>query len=320
MPEVSGYDILGFGAVAVDEVIEVAAYPPPDTKTRAVSWIRRCGGNSAIALIAACRLGSVAAYGGWLGDDELSEFVRLQLRSNGVETGPSASVPGTRPLHSVVIVDSAARTRNVFFDLGAAGKGEASRRQIRAVDQLVPFARAVLIDTVRLVGMIRIARLARQAGVPVIADVEYLNNPNLPVLLRWVDHLILPLRAARELSGRSNPAEAARALWRPGHRCVAVTAGADGVWFLLDSAGTTVLHQPAFRVQAVDTTGCGDVFHGAYAHALAHQASIQDAIRFASAAAAAMAERDGTDHVPPMADQVEALLRAQPDVVASFAT
>jgi len=74
---------------------------------------------------------------------------------------------------------------------------------------------------------------------------------------------------------------------------VAVTCGAKGCYYVTSENPAAPRHQPAFKVQAVDTTGCGDVFHGAYAAALARGMSAPDRIRFAAAAAALKATQSG---------------------------
>ena len=68
------FDVLGLGAVAVDDLIYVEAYPPPDAKAQVIGRQRRCGGLTSIALVTAARLGARCAYAGALGNDELSEF------------------------------------------------------------------------------------------------------------------------------------------------------------------------------------------------------------------------------------------------------
>ena len=112
-------------------------------------------------------------------------------------------------------------------------------------------------------------RIARQAGVGVVADVE--RNPGGPFaeLLSAVDHLIVSQRFARELGGADEPAEAARRLWMPLRHAVVVTCGSAGCWYADATTGGEPRHFPAFAVDVVDTTGCGDVFHGVYAAGLA---------------------------------------------------
>ena len=116
--------------------------------------------------------------------------------------------------------------------------------------------------------MLRAAKIARCAGIPVVADLESDADPLFPALLAEIDHLILSRDFAARLTGCGEPAAATAALWTPQREVVAVTCGAAGCWYLSRENPGRPQHQPALAVEAVDTTGCGDVFHGAYAAAL----------------------------------------------------
>jgi sulfofructose kinase len=127
-------------------------------------------------------------------------------------------------------------------------------------------------------------------------------------LLALVDHLIVSLPFAEQLTGASGPREAVERLWGPDRALVAVTGGEHGCWYREAGAPTEVTHLPAFPVAVCDTTGCGDVFHGAYASALARGLGVAERMRFASAAAALKATRPGGQSGIPTRAQVEAFL------------
>jgi sugar/nucleoside kinase (ribokinase family) len=116
------------------------------------------------------------------------------------------------------------------------------------------------------------------------------------------DHLLVPRDFAVACTGWSTPAQAAEELHRRNPRaCTAVTCGAEGCNYL--QASEPVQHLPAPRVESLETTGCGDVFHGAYAAALAGGKGVLDCLRFASAAAAVFATRpSGWQNLPTAAD------------------
>src|SRR5205807_295501 len=115
--------------------------------------------------------------------------------------------------------------------------------------------------------------------------------PGFYELLDLVDHLIVSRAFACKLTGKQDAADAVERLWSPQRQVAIVTCGEQGCWFR--AAGGPVRHQPAFAVAAVDTTGCGDVFHGAYAALLAQGVALPERIRFATAAAALKAMRPG---------------------------
>jgi len=297
-------DVLGFGVVSIDEVLYVERQPPADGKTAVLDWFRRCGGLTGMALQAAARLGSVARYAGCLGDDELSLQALEMLAEAGVDVSTISRIPDARPYHAVVVVDTTNQTRTILFD----GRGSVGAHPSLPPAETIAQARVILVDGHGLEGMVRAIDIGRAAGAAILGDFESPSRDAIDRLLPLVDHLIVSAGTAHNVTGSGDPAAAVRLLWRPDRKCVAVTHGAAGVWYTHADAAGDVFHLPAYPVQAVDTTGCGDVFHGAYAHAIARDRSPESAIRFASAAAAAMAMRGGPDRLPPDRTTVESIL------------
>ncbi len=300
------FEILGLGCVAVDELIYVETFPVPDAKTPVLRTERQCGGLTATALVAGSRLGATCAYAGVLGTDELSAFAVERMRQEGIDLAHLRQRPEAGPVHSFIVVDSARQTRNIFFDASKPNGAAAAWPEAPVIQS----ARVLFVDTFGLEGMVRAARLARAAQIPVVADFERTTGPGFSDLLGLVDHLILSQSFAHTLTGQSDPQAAVELLWTKERKLVAVTCGAEGCWFLEE--GKPAQHQPAFKVQAVDTTGCGDVFHGAYAAALAWGMGVGDRIRIASAAAALKATQTGGQAGIPTWLAVETFLRAQP--------
>src|SRR5947209_15359530 len=104
------WDVLGLGCVAVDDLLYVPAYPPPECKVRVRRRERQGGGLTGTALVAAARLGARCAFAGVLGDDEDSRFVEDCFRRDGVDTSPIVRRPAARPIRSTVIVDESCHT------------------------------------------------------------------------------------------------------------------------------------------------------------------------------------------------------------------
>jgi sugar/nucleoside kinase (ribokinase family) len=297
-------DILGIGSVAVDDLLAVAAYPPADAKARVLRRERQCGGLTGTALVAAARSGARCGYAGVIGTDELSDEVARQFQRVGVDTSWINRNPAARVIYSVIVVDQQHQTRTIFYDLA----GAIGMNPLWPPAEVIQSARALYIDHLDAEMMLRAARIARAAGVAVIADFEYVSSPLFAELLELVDHLILPADFASQLSGRGDPREAVQALWSTGRELVAVTCGTNGAWWVGRDAPDQPRHQPAFPVQVVDTTGCGDVFHGAYAAAFARGLPAADRMRYAAAAAALKATKPGPQGGIPTRAEVEALL------------
>lgn len=295
------YDVLGLGAAAVDHLIYVPSYPPPNAKSYVLRSEHQCGGLTATALVAAARLGARCAYAGMLGRDEASRFVIATLQHEGVDLSHLVVTPDAGPIRSVIIVGMEGGTRNVFPEHPAQCGAHPNLPDAAVIRS----ARALFVDHLGVPGMIRAARIAREARIPVVSDVER-ELPGCDELLALVDHVIMSWEFASTLTGCNTPAEAVRALWTPTRSLVAVTSGAAGCDFSTD--GQIVHHQPAFRVHVVDTTGCGDVFHGAYCAALVRGDDAAARIRFASAAAALKAtQRGGQAGAPTLASVMQFL-------------
>ena len=166
------------------------------------------------------------------------------------------------------------------------------------------------MDFIGLPGMLRAAELARAAGIPVVADIEA-SEPQVARLMDLADHLILSWEFAAGLTYAATPDKAALALWQPGRQAVVITCGGQGAWTVAADDPGRAIHQPAFPVAVVDTNGCGDVFHGAYAAALVRGLPVAERVRFAAAAAGLKATRAGGQAGAPRLAEVEQFLKEQ---------
>jgi sugar/nucleoside kinase (ribokinase family) len=297
------FDVLGLGCTAVDDVLYIPSFPVEDGKVRVQRRVRRFGGLTGAALVAAARLGARCAYAGQFGLDELSQSVRANFIREGIDVSRALCLEEARVIHSTIVVAQDSGRRNIFYDCnGCVGAHPA----LPAPD-FIRAARVLLIDHYGLEGTLRAARLARADRIAVVADFEEDRVKGIQELMALVDHLVVPASFACRISHAATPEAAAAALWHRDRAAVVVTCGADGCWTVSSQTGGP-RHHPAFAVRASDTTGCGDVFHGAYAAALARGEALETRIRFASAAAALKA---GQQEIPHLAEVLE--LIAQTD-------
>ena len=297
------WDVLGMGCAAVDDALYVERFPAGDTKIPVRRRERRCGGLTAAALLTAARMGGSCAYAGTLGRDELSAFVIDKLDRAGVDVANVLSVDDTGPVHAVVVIGEQDHTRTIFH----YRTGQPGAHDSHPPPALIESARVLFVDTWGLAGQLRAARIAHNAGIPVVADFEHGEGPVFEELLALADHLIVSQNFALTWTGSDTVQEALQRLWTPQRAAVVVTAGEQGCW-LLDADG--LHHQPAFQVAVVDTNGCGDAFHGAWALALARGYALRECARIASAAAALKATQPGLTGVPPLAELHEFIARA----------
>jgi sugar/nucleoside kinase (ribokinase family) len=276
-------------------------YPSPDSKVAIQRTERRAGGLAGTALVAARRMGCTSAYAGTLGGDELSRFILDGLAAEGVDVSGRVRRDPAPPFHATILIETQGHTRTILLNAdNVVGASDTA-----PPEETIRGARALLVDHVGLPGMVRAARIARSAGVPVIADFERSEGSLFKELLSLADHLILPYDFAREISGAADGPGAARALWAPGRAAVVVTRSAEGCWYTTAEESGRVFHQPAFPVTEVDTNGCGDVFHGVYAAGLCDGMTAAERIRFASLVAALKATRAGGQKAIPMRAEAE---------------
>lgn len=300
------WDVLALGVTSVDDLLYVAEFPLADIKTHVLSSDRQCGGLSATALVAASRLGAHCAYAGSLGENALSQFVENTLIREGIDTNHIVRREDASPVHATIVVDTSTGTRNIFSDHKGFTGADASLPD----EAVICATRVLFVDHHGIDGMIRAAKIARKNSIPVVADIERLSAPRFSELIGLVDHLILSWDFASHLTGQDTPACAARALWTDQRAVVIITCGESGCW-ALSGEMSDPQHFPAFAVEVVDTTGCGDVFHGAYAGALAQEIGLEDRIRVASAAAALKAAQPGGQKGIPTREELEKFLSAQ---------
>ena len=297
------FDVLGLDCTAVDDVVCVPSFPAADQKVQVERSFRRSGGLTGAALVTAARLGARAAYAGRLGTDEHSRYIAEDFRREGVDVSRSPRSPKACTVRSTIIVGSTTGSRNIFYEV----KGLLGAHDSLPATQVIRASKVLFIDHYGMRGNLRATRIARSAGVGVVADFEDDAVPLFQEVLDKVDHLILSEGFALRITGESSTARAALALWRADRAAVIVTCGAKGCWCVSACSGQKARHYPAFHVRAADTTGCGDVFHGAYAASLARGDALPARIRFAAAAAALKA---ATTEIPRLR-AVNRFLRAE---------
>ncbi len=298
------FDVLGLGIVTVDDLLYAERYPEAESKVAVHQRLRQGGGLTGTALVAAARLGSRCAYAGVLDDGEMSSVIRGILTAEGIDLSFVHPRLKRKPIHSTIIVDEQTQSRTIFFEKDPAPYDGADWPDA----ELIRSARVLFLDHDHAERGIRAAGIARAAGIPIVADYERNEGPGFADLLALTDHPILSRDFATRLTGEADPVRALHAVWTEQRETAVVTCGDQGCWALDRTMNGTPQHLPAFRVTVVDTTGCGDVFHGAYASALARGLGLTERLTFAAAAAALKARVPGGQAGIPTRAQVEAFV------------
>lgn len=290
--------VLCVGIAAQDHVYGVESFPTTAEKHRAHSVEVVGGGIAANAAVAVARLGARSLLATRLGDDAIGDEIVATLEADGVDCSLARRFASLKSSRSAVLIDRAGE-RMVINYADPRTPDDPSWLP----DELPPGVGAVLGDTRWEAGALKMFGVARAAGAAAILDGD--RAPQDRALLSAATHLVFARQAAREMTGHDDPTLAITALPAPDEAIVAITDGKRGV---LLRRGGDVQRIPAFEIDAVDTLGAGDVFHGALAYALAARIDDLAAIRFASAAAAIKCTRFGGRSGAPTLKEVEAFL------------
>lgn len=291
--------IVTVGLSNLDHVFGVERFPPNASRTPAQDYIEQGGGPAATAAVAAARLGGKVALCALHGDDRGAEVLEAELRSHGVATHLIRRVEGARTWVSAVLVTPEGE-RWIF------PYRDPALLQARAWDPAgLDGADCVLTDVRHPVQTKPLLEEARRRGIPVVGD---FSNGDHWELAAYIDHLIVSEECAREVAGTAVPADALPRLRQREDQVVGVTLGERGYAYL---EGDRLTHLPALAVEVVDTTGAGDVFHGAYAFGIASGWPIRRCAQFSSAAAALSCTRMGGRAGIPGLDEVLERMRAQ---------
>ena len=299
------FDVIGIGATSVDFVYVLPAYPAPTAslaKMRISRYFVSCGGQIATALATCARMGLRSKFVGVTGTDDNAKQVRRELQGRGVDL-TDVVIRDVPNQYAVILVDEKSGERIVLWD-----RDERLRLRDRELPQdMLGTARVLHVDDVDIAGSIRAAEAAQAAGTPVTSDIDRITDRTLE-LVKAVTFPIFAEHVPTALTGIPEPAAALRALraLRLVHEGVlCVTLGIKGAMAL---EGDHLHHAPAFSVNAVDTTGAGDVFRGGFIYAYLRGFTLPDALRFANASAAVSCTRLGAMASVPSPDEVERLM------------
>ena len=295
------FQVIGIGACAVDYLGIVPEFPRPDTKNQMKRFIRQGGGPVATALVALARLGASVSYFGKLGSDELSTFVLDDFVREGVDIGDVIKEEGAGPYFAFIVVDEKSGNRTIWWtdeEVPPIKPGEIK-------EEVIAKAKYLLIDEYQFETALRASQFARQSGVKVVLDAETPDKCGMDELIRMVDFLIVPHEFASGFTGDDDLESSAKALLDLGPGAVVITLGAEGSF--CKTAGES-FRQAAFQVKAVDTTGCGDVFHGSFIYGLLQNWSLKVVTEFASAVAALNCRKLGGRAAAPTQQEVRDFL------------
>lgn len=287
------------GITVMDRIYYVEGLPTEGGKYVAKRYTEVGGGPAATAAVAAAKLGAQVDFIGRVGDDDTGNSLLAELESLGVNTRYTRRYTQARSSQSAIMVDAKGERIIVNYpspdllpDAGWLNDIDFSQWDV------------VLADVRWHDGAKQAFTLARQAGVMTVLDGD-ITPQDVSELVALSDHAAFSEPGLARLTGMSEAIDALKKAQMLTNGHVYVTRGSEGCNWLEKAA---VRHQPGFTVEVVDTTGAGDVFHGALAFGLASGYAIEEAVRFASGVAALKCTRPGGRAGIPDCEQTRSFL------------
>jgi sulfofructose kinase len=284
------FDLVGVGLNATDTLIKVAHFPAYGGKVPIEAEILSPGGQVASALTAAATLGMRVKYIGTVGDDERGRIQIESLRETGINLDDVEVRENCPNQMAYIVIDESTGERTVFW----------SRAHCLTLDpntitpEKIGCARMLHIDGHDTPAVEKAARVARDLRIPVSVDVDTIY-PGFDRVLGFVDYLVASSEFPARWTKESDPFRALEMIQdEHGMRVAAMTLGAHGALArVIDNGLAQFAYSPGFVVDCVDTTGAGDVFHGAFCYAVLEGMPIGDTLEFSNAMAALNCTRLG---------------------------
>jgi sulfofructose kinase len=289
--------VFGLGQCCLDYIGKVKEYPPPDAKCEFSDLVIEGGGPAATALVALARWGVSCAFAGVVGDDRFGSRIKDFLDREGIDTTGIMIRSGCESQFAFIVAEPGKGRRTIFWrrPTGLPPKPEEINYS------LLERARVLHLDGHCGETTLAACSRARKAGVKVVVDADSFGEEMLEIA-RWSDCFIASETFADSLAEEGNPLEACRRIADLGPRVVAVTMGAKGyvAW-----DGEKVIQRRAYPVEAMDTTGCGDVFHAGFIYGLIQAWTHERSFDFAAWAAARVSLRMGGRSGIPSLREIE---------------
>ncbi|EPT0359888.1 ribokinase [Enterobacter cloacae subsp. dissolvens] len=303
-------NLVVLGSINADHILNLESFPTPGETVTGNHYQVAFGGKGANQAVAAGRSGANIAFIACTGDDDIGERVRKQLASDNIDVAPVSVVAGESTGVALIFVN--VEGENVI-GIHAGANARLTTERVEAQRELIASADALLMQLESPVeSVLAAADIAHQNHTTVVlnpAPARVLSDE----LLARVDIITPNETEAEKLTGirvenDDDAARAAKALHDKGIGTVIITLGSRGVWASVNGEGRRV---PGFKVKAIDTIAAGDTFNGALVTALLEGKGMDDAIRFAHAAAAIAVTRKGAQPSVPWRKEIDEFLSQQ---------
>ncbi|WP_320720600.1 ribokinase [Enterobacter sp. 296B2] len=303
-------NLVVLGSINADHILNLETFPTPGETVTGNQYQVAFGGKGANQAVAAGRSGANIAFIACTGDDDTGERVRKQLASDNIDISPVSVVEGESTGVALIFVN--AEGENVI-GIHAGANAALTTERVEVQRGIIAGAEALLMQLESPVeSVLAAAKIAHENHTTVVlnpAPARVLSDE----LLALVDIITPNETEAEKLTGirvenDDDAARAAKVLHAKGIGTVIITLGSRGVWASVNGEGRRV---PGFKVKAIDTIAAGDTFNGALVTALLEGNVMDDAIRFAHAAAAIAVTRKGAQPSVPWRKEIDEFLSQQ---------
>lgn len=272
------FEVVGMGLNSVDFVSVVPQFPTLNSKMKILRFLKQGGGQVATAVVALSRWGIRTKYIGKVGEDELGSFSLNSIREEGVDVSSVTIEPDTPNQLAIIIVDGISGERTILWDRDE----RLMFREGELREEVICSGKLLHLDGHDLPAAIQCAKWAKEEGIPTVVDLDKVETLTSE-LIRGIDFVITSSRFPALFTGISDREKALVELQQYTTGFLCATLGPEGAIALVE--GKT-LHVKGFEVNAVDTTGAGDVFHAGFIYGLLQNWEVTEILRFANAAAA----------------------------------
>ena len=302
--------IIGVGCIAFDQILATNA-KWKDEKGKIVRREFRFGGNVRNSLVAVASLGVKAAYVGTMSGEEKWKSALDDFKDNGVSTEFVDFSDKSHPAEATIVITGDGERFIVYDDTPLHHLGLPSEAKI---EKAVAGADLLLVDAgICPPGTLDVIKRCADLKIPIILDAEqfFVKKEIILEMIALSTDLILPLNFARLVSGKEEVSEVINSFCNDSKNLVVITEGAKGCYFR-EKGSSVTQHLSAYEINAVDTNGTGDIFHGAYAYGLLNKMKTIESLEFASAAAASVASLPHGSVRKPSLSVIEEFISSKP--------
>jgi sugar/nucleoside kinase (ribokinase family) len=272
------FEVVGMGLNSVDFLCVVPEFPYPNSKMKMLQFSKQGGGQVATALVALSRWGVRTRYIGKVGADEGGQFSLHSIRQEGVDVSSVTIEPEATNQLATIIVDRTSGERTILWDRDERlmyRKGELQKEEICS-------GKLLHLDGHDIHAAIQSATWAKEEGIPTVVDLDKVE-PLTSELMKKMDFVITSSRFPTLFTGILDREKALIEMQRQTHGFLCATLGHEGAIAFVDGE---IVYVKGFEVNAIDTTGAGDVFHAGFIYGLLQNWEVREILRFANGAAA----------------------------------